>query len=216
MNVRSIVFSVTAAAFGVLATTAAGFATEAVATGAVNVRTGPGPGYTKVDVLSPGEIVDVLECTPGWCRIVHPGPDGWVSRSYLANTDYDEPVYDPPAYDPPGYDEEGIDFGISVGPGGVSVHVGDDPLPAPPPPVNPEVCFFRGANFTSSSFCALPGDLDEQLTGNWDDSISSIQISGGATAFICREHFFGPSCTVVTASTNLNSYNNDVSSFRVD
>jgi len=63
----------------------AGTAFAAVATGGVNVRTGPGVGYSILDTLSPGEHVAVTDESGGWCRINHPGPDGWVSCSYLTS-----------------------------------------------------------------------------------------------------------------------------------
>lgn len=63
------------------AQTAAAF--DATATQAVNVRSGPSVSYSKVDVLSSGELVDIKECQGGWCYVEHSGPDGWVSGSYL-------------------------------------------------------------------------------------------------------------------------------------
>jgi hypothetical protein len=61
-------------------------AAPASATASVNVRSGPSTGYGVVDVLRPGERVDVRECrTNGWCFIVHSGPDGWVSSNYLSS-----------------------------------------------------------------------------------------------------------------------------------
>ena len=65
-------------------TATASAATSAVATGAVNVRTGPGTGHQRVDTLHQGERVRVIKCDGNWCRIRHPGPDGWVSIRYLA------------------------------------------------------------------------------------------------------------------------------------
>lgn len=59
-------------------------AQEAAAATSLNVRSGPGTRYSVVDVLSPGELVDVTECQPNlWCQIARDGPDGWVSSSYL-------------------------------------------------------------------------------------------------------------------------------------
>ncbi len=66
----------------------------AVATGSVNVRTGPSTGYAVVDTLYPGEVVEVDRCaSSGWCYVIKSGPDGWVSARYLADyaDDYDEP-----------------------------------------------------------------------------------------------------------------------------
>ena len=63
----------------------AGSAFAAVATGGVNVRTGPSTGYPILDTLSPGEHVNVNDQNGGWCHVSKPGPDGWVSRTYLTS-----------------------------------------------------------------------------------------------------------------------------------
>jgi uncharacterized protein YgiM (DUF1202 family) len=83
MKILAIMAAV-AAAFGFGASTA--FATEA--TTSVNVRSGPGTGYSVVDVLYAGEEVNVEGCrSSGWCLISHSGPDGYVFSRYLAGDD---------------------------------------------------------------------------------------------------------------------------------
>lgn len=72
------------ATLAVLATTAAASAAPAVATGNVNVRSGPGTGYAVVDALRRGERVDIQYCRGSWCFVEKRGPDGWVSANYLA------------------------------------------------------------------------------------------------------------------------------------
>lgn len=65
------------------------FAAWADARVSSNIRSGPGIGYPVVDTLYPGERVDVRRCTDsGWCYVVHPGPDGWVSQRLLNWRDY--------------------------------------------------------------------------------------------------------------------------------
>jgi len=59
-------------------------AVEAFAKSDVNVRSGPGTEFSRVDTLNGGEAVDILECSGNWCYVQHPGPDGWVSANYLA------------------------------------------------------------------------------------------------------------------------------------
>ncbi|MBZ0216899.1 MAG: SH3 domain-containing protein, partial [Fimbriimonadaceae bacterium] len=72
------------ATLGVILTGSSAMATPATSNTALNVRTGPGTGFHVVDTLLPGEYVEVTECVSnGWCRIEHPGPDGWVSSNYL-------------------------------------------------------------------------------------------------------------------------------------
>jgi len=62
----------------------AGSAFAAVATGGVNVRTGPGTSYPILDTLARGEHVSVNDQQGGWCLVTKAGPDGWVSCNYLA------------------------------------------------------------------------------------------------------------------------------------
>jgi hypothetical protein len=82
----------TASAVAVLAgLTFAPSVLAAEATASVNVRSGPSTAYRVVDVLYPGEDVDVRECrSSGWCYVMHSGPDGWVSARYLTDDGYDE------------------------------------------------------------------------------------------------------------------------------
>ena len=72
------------AALALLATTATAFAAPAYATGNVNVRSGPGTGYSRIDTLRRGEQVDVVQCRGSWCYVEKRGPDGWVSANYLS------------------------------------------------------------------------------------------------------------------------------------
>lgn len=95
------------AGFALAVGTVGAFAAEAMSTTSLNVRSGPGPGYRVVDVLHPGERVDVDRCVGSWCFVTHPGPDGWVSANYLTRGDdrWDDrpPVYVHPPYPPREY-----------------------------------------------------------------------------------------------------------------
>lgn len=63
-------------------------ADAAEATRSINVRSGPGTSYRIVDRLFRGEDVNVRRCRAnGWCYIIHPGPDGWVSARYLVSNE---------------------------------------------------------------------------------------------------------------------------------
>lgn len=100
------------AALALLATAGSAFAAPAVATGNVNVRSGPGTGYARVDVLTRGQQVDVQYCRGSWCFVEKRGPDGWVSANYLSrggwqdDDDWDRPPHwnprppRPPHWDP--------------------------------------------------------------------------------------------------------------------
>jgi uncharacterized protein YraI len=87
-----------AAAVGVTLTalTATGaLALEAEATGAVNVRSGPGTSYGILDQLRGGQRVDISRQSGGWCLVSKAGPDGWVSCRYLSayGDSYDDDRY---------------------------------------------------------------------------------------------------------------------------
>ena len=73
------------ATMAVLGTTIAASAAPAVATGNVNVRSGPSTGFRVVDTLRRGEHVDIQYCRGSWCFVEKRGPDGWVSANYLSS-----------------------------------------------------------------------------------------------------------------------------------
>lgn len=211
MNVKHIA-ALSSAAAVVLLTTATAFAQPGVATGAVNVRTGPGTSYAKVGTLSPGELVDVKQCQGSWCFVDrNSGTDGWASANYL------QPAAAQPA---PSEPDIPFNFGVTVGPGGPSFSfgIGDAPPPAPvppPAPATPKVCFFKSSNFAGGSFCVSPGDSSAVLAGNWNNSISSISVEGGAQVTVCKNPGFGGSCaTIINSKASLSSYNNAISSFQ--
>jgi hypothetical protein len=208
MTIKTIVLASASAAI-VLLSTAAAFAQPGVATGAVNVRTGPGTGYAKVGTLSAGEYVDVKQCQGSWCFVDrNSGTDGWVSANYL------QPANAQPQ--PQANDDIPFNFGVTVGPGGPSISfgIGNGPLPAPIP-VAAEVCFFKGNNFSGAQYCVSPGDSDPSLPGGWDNSISSITVDGGAQVTVCKNTWYGGSCTTTSNDkSSLGSYNNAISSFQ--
>lgn len=71
---------------GLFGATAAAFATPALVTTDLNLRTGPGTGYGRITAMPDGAIVDVTGCVRGynWCRVNWAGYDGWASSNYLA------------------------------------------------------------------------------------------------------------------------------------
>jgi uncharacterized protein YraI len=75
-------------ALGVALTTSAALAAPGIASVNANVRSGPGTGYSVVDVLEQGEYVIVKDCAALWCTISHIGNDGYVSRALIYNPYY--------------------------------------------------------------------------------------------------------------------------------
>ena len=97
----------------VVTVVSAGSAFAAVATGNVNVRSGPSPSYRVVDRLFPGEVVAITDRAGSWCEVSKPGPDGWVACSYLSQSR----VIDRPRYGYGRYDRA-PSFSFSFGTGG--------------------------------------------------------------------------------------------------
>lgn len=59
---------------------------SAVTASSLNVRTGPGTGYTRIAALNRGEKVLVLSASGGWSRIIYHGTKtGYVSSAYLSD-----------------------------------------------------------------------------------------------------------------------------------
>lgn len=79
---------------GALALSAgAALAAPGIASGNINVRSGPGTSYAVVDRLTKGEYVIVKSCGAKWCAISHIGNDGYVSRALIYNPYYGSRSY---------------------------------------------------------------------------------------------------------------------------
>jgi uncharacterized protein YraI len=181
----------------------------ATATSAVNVRNAPVNGAV-VDVLSPGEQVEIDRCqSNGWCYVTKPGPDGWVSARYLSNDDDEGPAPSRPDVDVSiGFSIPGFSF--QIGNGGFDIRPG-----RPGRPGRDEVCFYERSNFRGDRFCAQPGD-DIARLGRWNDEISSIRIRGDARALVCENVNFRGRCVVISRNAaNLGPANDEISSIRV-
>lgn len=106
----------------------AGSAFASYAAGSVNVRTGPGVNYSRVDTLYPGETVAIQGCQYGWCYITHSGPDGWVSANYLSRNVAPRVIRPAPNIGFRfGFGSGGSSFGFSFG------NQGPSPWPGPYP-----------------------------------------------------------------------------------
>lgn len=194
--------------------TAAALAVPAQATGAVNVRTGPSTSYAIVDQLYAGEAVDVTQCQSGWCYIQHTGADGWVSGNYLSNSAPPPPPSSPAPSDPD------CGFGLTVGPGGpnFSINCGNGVAPPPVPVPTAQVCFYNGNNYNNQSFCVAKGTSVSNLTGFWNNRISSFRIQGNASVTLCRNPGFGGFCNTFNNDVNVlgGGLNNKASSYQVN
>jgi hypothetical protein len=179
----------------------------------VNVRSGPGTGYAVVDVARAGQQVDVQQCEGSWCYINKPGPDGWISSTYLSANGR-----------PVNPSQPGLSFGFNIGPGGPSINIGvgnqpqQPPRPGPRPPVvQPvygEVCFYERTQFRGASFCLEEGQSTRNL-GNWTDRISSIDNADGLQVQVCSEPNYVNCRTYTTSAGSLGDYDDYIASVRV-
>jgi len=188
MRTHKFAIFIAATMVAFLTTTMAALAVPAIAKSAVNVRTGPGINFSRVDTLHRGERVNVTQCQNGWCYVQKSGPNGWVSGNYLlrANTGSITHPRKP-----------AINFGFSINTGGpsFSISIGSPTLPPPPPPPPvPKVCFYDGVNYTGAQFCVDSGYNNNQLTGFWNNRISSFKVFGGASVQLCRNWNYGGTC----------------------
>lgn len=203
-KITKIGISAIAAATVFAASASAAFAVEAVATGSVNVRTGPSTAYSRVDTLVRGENVDISECKSGWCYVTHNGPDGWVSANYLARPRVAEPRRTPRTThrgtvtnQPPSIN---FHFGVGTNGSGFGLSFGNTPPRNAPHRRAPQVCFYDGANFTGASICPDIGTSRARLNGFWNNRVSSIAIEGGAAVTVCRKPGFSGFCRTYTSS----------------
>ncbi len=204
-----------------LLTTVPVSAEQARAISDVNMRSGPGSGYGRIDTLPADERVELIECASGWCRIAWNGQEGWVAERFLEPMaaepgDLTEP---PPATGADLTDAQPAPQAVLPVPTMVPPPVFvPQPTPVPTPvPAGPRACFHQGTDFTGEFFCAEPGEVGEIMTPGWENAVSSIRLEGGATAYVCREPRLGPSCLNVEENrATLGSFNDDISSWRVE
>ncbi|HEY4199974.1 MAG TPA: SH3 domain-containing protein [Devosiaceae bacterium] len=81
---KSLIVAVASAAI-MFGSIGAALADPGVAITNVNVRSGPGLGYSVVDLLRYGDRINVEGCRQGWCYVDGRKARGWVSSQYLAD-----------------------------------------------------------------------------------------------------------------------------------
>lgn len=195
----------------------AAYAAPGTVTSNVNVRSGPGTNYGVIDTVRRGTQVDVQQCQGSWCYIAKPGPDGWISSSFLSAG----------GGSPVNPQQPGLSFGFSTGPGGPTFNfgVGQQPQVQPPVirppvirpqpvPVATEVCFYDRTRFRGDSFCMESGDSIRNL-GNWADRISSIDNPDGLDVQVCSENSYRSCRTYSTSASSLGDFDDYIVSVRV-
>lgn len=182
------------------------------ATTALNVRSGPGVNYGVVDVIRPGQYVQVTRTTGGWCYLEKNGPDGWASCRYLTDT----PVRTGRDRDRRRSDRPDVDIEFAIPGFSFSIGDGDFRRPDRRPDRRGRVCFYEHVNYEGDQFCMRPGQSRSSL-GSWNDTISSIRVRGGAEARVCEHNGFDGRCATIDRNVrNLGNRGNDqISSIRV-
>ncbi len=204
---------VCAAALVFVPTVASAAPAEAVTS--LNVRSGPSTSYGVIDVLSPGENVNVLGCRTGWCFVEKSGPDGYVSANYLrrvggSSSDRFEPNFNLSFNFPQG--------SFSIGSGGVFIGIGDRPDRPNRPPSGSlpgDVCFYSGTDYSGSRFCMNDGDMTPYVGRAWNNRISSIRNPQGLRVTVCDDAGYDICRTYRGSARSLGSFNNAISSIRI-
>ena len=215
-TVLNIATGIAVAATAVVVFLPAAYAAPGTVTSNVNVRSGPGTNFGVVDTVRRGTQVDVQQCQGSWCYIAKPGPDGWISSTYLSAG----------GGAPVNPQQPGVSFGFSTGPGGPTINFGIGQQPQVQPPVQPpvvrppvvpaysEVCFYDGTRLRGQSFCLGSGDATRDL-GNWADRISSIDNPDGLQVQVCSEANYRNCRTYTTSATSLGDFDDYIVSVRV-
>jgi len=69
----------------------AGAVSAATVTDNLNVRSGPGFGYSVIGWMPAGSAIRVLSCGPSWCRVAWNGTAGYTGREFISRVS--GPVY---------------------------------------------------------------------------------------------------------------------------
>lgn len=162
-----------------------------------------------IKTIGKGSLVTVLDCQGSYCLIQLPGPDGWIKQSRLNGLKGGKPSSNVP-----------FSFGLSIGGNGkpsISIGIGNNDEP-PVIVEEDKVCFYKGINFTGSSFCVEPGESDDGLTGSWDDNISSIEVYGEAEVTVCSDEDLDGICANIHSSKKSlpGALDDEISSYEVN
>ncbi|VAW22100.1 hypothetical protein MNBD_ALPHA11-1941 [hydrothermal vent metagenome] len=186
-------FSVVAAAtFALVASTITAFAVPATATSAVNVRSGPGVSFGKIDALHAGQAVNVTECQGGWCYVEKAGPDGWVSGNYLQAAEAAPAAPAAPAAAPSAADDAAAAAAIQIFGAIAGAIINNSapppaappPPPPPPPPAAPTVISAAQVNLPLNWSANL--DTGRADSGSFPGADISQQGAGGARVIFAQ------------------------------
>jgi uncharacterized protein YraI len=174
---------------------------QARATVSLNARAGSGTQHPIRFVVPQNGVIDIRQCLVGysWCEINYFGQIGWSAGQYLLSLNNNRLI-----------SETGGQLGIPT--------VGQAPPLQPPAvftPVSNEVCFFRDPNFGGDAFCIPTGHINTSMSGQWNNSVSSIRVGSGAQVTVCGDTNLTGWCQTYVDDVTLTSFRNDsISSYR--
>lgn len=173
-------------------------AAPAIATSAVNVRSGPGIGYAVLDTLRAGEIVEVERCSGNWCFVQKSGPDGWVSRNYLAaqSSGNSGAGFSMSFGSGDGSITIGIGGGASQGQGHGNGHGNGQGGWGNKPQQRANVCFFEHPGLQGRKHCVNVGASEYNIQGPMRNRIASIENPAGALTYACTDVGLQGKCQV--------------------
>ena len=117
-----------------------------------------------------------------------------------------------------------IQFGIVIPlPGGGSIVFGTpgfSPPPGPGPGPGPgtaRVCVYDQTNFGGAEVCVNAGASDNDLSGVWNNKVTSLRVFGGASIRLCENRNYGGFCNVFSNNRPMlgAALNNKASSYDV-
>ena len=182
-------------------------APNAYVTKNADVLKNPNPASIVISEVFKGDAVTLLDCKNNFCLVKE--EKGWVKQSALGALKQGKPSTAPFSFSFGVGSDGKPSFQIGIGNGGGGVVIDDEE------DEEPLVCFYKSKNFQGSALCVEPGDSDDALPGSWDNSISSIELIGGAEVLVCRDEDLEGACAELTSSKKSlpNALDNRISSY---
>jgi uncharacterized protein YraI len=163
----------------------------------VNAYKGPSLDSTFAGTIRANTPVTLDHCESNFCLVQYGTQSIWVEQQYVAQGAQPQPAPQPQPQPNPGWGwpQPQPDPGWSWPP--------QPPRPSPPPVVGdaPGACFYSERNFRGSSFCVDEGESYNRLR-NWDNTIRSVEVFGGAQVDLCSESNYAGNCVTLRRDTS--------------
>lgn len=148
--------------------------------------------FPVVGTLPSGTYIEGTCYRDNWCQISGGGISGWVIADTVGMNSIAQPQPQPQPQPTPVQPQPVWPWPEPEQP--------RPPRPQPPVYQDAGACFFSERNFRGSSFCVDAGDSFSRLR-NWNDTIRSVQVFGGARVDLCSDTDFYGNCATLRADT---------------